>query len=90
MALASAGGLALLLEILNQRIRGKGALAVVIGESPLVEIPYITTTGEHLTRKALIKKSVVGFVIFLVVSLIVVHFAYMELNLLFYKILARL
>ena len=90
LALAAAGGIAFLLEILSQRIRGKGALAVVMGESPLVEIPYITTTREHLTRKALIKKSVVGFVIFLVVSLIVVHFAYMELDLLFYKILARL
>ena len=90
MALAAAGGIALLLEMLNQRIRGKGALAAVLGKSPLVEIPYITTTGEHLKRKTLIKNAVIGFVLFLVVSLIVVHFAYMELDLLFYKIIARL
>lgn len=90
LALAAAGGIAFLLEILNQRIRGKGALTAVLGFSPLVEIPYITTSGEHLKRKNLIKKAVIGIVIFLVVSLLVVHFAYMELDLLFYKILARL
>lgn len=90
LALATAIGIAFLLEMLNQRIRGKGALASVLGESPLVEIPYITTSGEHLERKLLIKKSAIGFAILLIVSLIVMHFAYMELDLLFYKILARL
>lgn len=90
LALATAGGLVLLLEVLNQRIRGKGALTAILGQSPLVEIPYIITSGEQLERKTLIKKSVIGFVLFFVISLIVVHFAYMELDLLFYKILARL
>ena len=90
MAFAAAGGLAFLLEILNQRIRGKGALTAVLGYRPLVEIPYITTTAEHVRRKLLIKKSLIGFAIFIVVTLITVHFAYMELDLLFYKILARL
>lgn len=90
LAFAAAGGIAFLLEILNERIRGKGALTAVLGYSPLVEIPYITTSGEHVRRKKLIKKSLIGFAIFIVVSLIIVHFAYIELDLLFYKILARL
>ena len=90
LGFAAAGGIAFLLEILNQRIRGKGALTAVLGYSPLVEIPYITTNGEHLQRKLLIKKGLIGFAIIIAVSLIVVHFAYMELDLLFYKILARL
>lgn len=90
LAFAAAGGIAFLLETLNQRIRGKGALTAVLGYSTLVEIPYITTSGEHLQRKLLIKKSLIGFAIFIVVALIVVHFAYMELDILFYKILARL
>ena len=90
IALAAAGGIAFLLETLNQRIRGKGALTVVIGSSPLVEIPYIATSGEHLQRKLLIKRSLIGFAIFIAISLIIVHFVYMELDLLFYKILARL
>ena len=90
MAFAAAGGLAFLLETLNQRIRGKGALTAVLGYSTLVEIPYITTSDEHLRRKELIKRSLIGFAIFIVASLVIIHFAYMELDLLFYKILARL
>ena len=89
LALAAAGGIALLLEMLNQRIRGKGALAAILGENPLVEIPYITTTEEHLNYKKIIKKSLIGFLIMIILSLLVVHFSYMELDLLFYKILAR-
>ena len=90
MAFAAAGGIAFLLEMINQRIRGKGALTAVLGYKPLVEIPYITTRGEHLQRKLLIKKGLISLAILIAVSLIVVHFAYMELDLLFYKILARL
>lgn len=90
LALAAAVGIAFLLEILNQRIRGKGALTAVLGESPLVEIPYITTSGEHLQRNILIKRSVIGFIIFIVISLVVIHFVYMNLDILFYKILARI
>ena len=90
VAFAAAFGIAFILETLNQRIRGKGALTVVLGDSPLVEIPYITTSDEHVKRKLLIKNSLIGFAIFIVISLIIVHFAYIELDLLFYKILARL
>ncbi len=89
-AIAAAGGLALLLEMLNQRIRGKGALTTILGQSPLVEIPYITTSDEHSQRKRLIKKIIIAAAVLLVVALVVIHFAYMELDLLFFKILARL
>ena len=90
LALAAAGGIAFLLETLNQRIRGKGMLTAALGQSPLVEIPYITTRDEHLMRKSLIIKRTISFMVLLVISLIVVHFTYIELDILFYKILARL
>ena len=89
-ALAVAGGIALLLEMLNQRIRGKGALTTLLGQAPLVEIPYITTSVEHAKRKLLITRIIIAAVILFSLSLIVIHFAYMELDLLFFKILARL
>ena len=90
LAFAAAIGLVFLLEILNQRIRGKGALTAVLGYSPLIEIPYITTSDEQLRRKTLIVRGAISFVVLLIIALTVVHFAYMELDLLFYKILARL
>jgi len=89
-AFGAAGGLAFLLEMLNQRIRGNGALTTVLGSSPLVEIPYIRTSDEHLRRKLLIIKGIFVMAILFVVSLIVIHFTYMDLDILFFKVLARL
>ncbi len=90
LAFGAAGGLALLLEMLNQRIRGKGALTAILGYRPLIEIPYITTSDEQAKRKTTIIRSGIGLAAFITLSLIVLHFTYMELDLLFYKILARL
>jgi len=90
VAFAAAGGIAFLLETLNQRIRGKGALTTILGQSPLVEIPYITTSDEHAKRKQLIKRLIIASATLFILSLFVIHFAYMELDLLFFKILARL
>ena len=90
LAFAAAGGVALMLEMLNQRIRGNGALSTILGTAPLVEIPYIKTSDEHLKKKILIKRVIMAAAIILVAALIIVHFAYMELDLLFFKILARL
>ncbi len=89
LALAAAGGIAFLLEMLNQRIRGKGALTAVLGYNPLVEIPYIATSDEQIRRKTLIIRGAIILVVLFIVSLIIVHFAYMELDLLFYKVFSR-
>ena len=89
-AFAAAGGIAILLEMLNQRIRGKGALTTALGQAPLVEIPYITTTDERNRQKRLIKNAIIAAIGLFIASLLIVHFAYMELDLLFFKILARI
>lgn len=89
LAIASALGLAFLLEVLNQRIRGKGALTVVMGHRPLVEIPYITTNDEITRRKHLKIKVAVGFTVLVLVTLLATHFLYIELDLLIAKIFAR-
>jgi len=90
LAFGAAGGLAFLLEMLNQRIRGKGALAAATGFSPLVEIPYITTSDELLMRKNLIMKSSITIAVLFVLSLFIVHFTYMDLGILFIQIVPDL
>jgi len=90
LAFAAAIGIVVILEVLNQRIRGKGALTTVLGQGPLVEIPYIMVAKEQVQRKGLLLKAGIAITVLFIVSLVVVHFAYMELDLLFYKILAKL
>lgn len=51
MALASAVGMALLLESLDKRIRGVDALTHALGCRPLVVIPYLSTAEEERVRK---------------------------------------
>ena len=89
-AFAAAGGIAFLLEMLNKKIRGKGALAAELGEEIMVEIPYIVTNDEKIKQKTLMIRGGVGLLALLIISLIIMHFAYMELDLLFYKIINRL
>lgn len=89
LAIAAPGGLVFLLEMLNPKIRSHGELTSLLGQSPLVELPYIKTVDEGLHRKKLIKKVAATAAVFFIISLIIVHFAYMELDLLFFKILAR-
>ena len=90
LAIAAAGGIAFLLEMLNKKIRGKGALAAELGEEIMVEIPYIVTNDEKIKQKTLMIRGGVGLLALLIISLIIMHFAYMELDLLFYKIINRL
>lgn len=89
LAFAAAVGIIFLLEMLNHRIRGKGALAAELGEDVIVEIPYIVTNDEKIKQKALLIKGGVALLALIIISLVVVHYAYMELDLLFYKIIAR-
>ena len=90
LAIAAAIGIAFFLEVLNQRVRGSGALTAILGESPLVEIPYITTSDEDKKRKMLIMRASISFGGLVIISLVAVHFLYMNLDILLYKILARL
>jgi len=89
VALGIGAALVILLELLNQRVRGSAALTALLKERPLVVIPYISTEDELYRKKRLIKRFFyIGVIIFLVL-LVGLHFLYMPLDMIFYKILAR-
>lgn len=89
LAIAGSGGLVMLLETLNQRVRGSEALTAVIRRRVLVTIPYILTEGELTRRKRIIKRAVIAGGVGLMIVLILVHFIVMPLDILLMKILAR-
>ncbi len=69
-------GLAMLLEILDKRVRGQAVLAAVINAKPLAIIPYINTLAE-LNKKRKVVKSIyylVAALICLIVILAIIHF----------------
>ena len=89
MAIGGSGGLVLLLETLNQRIRGTEALSIAIRQRPMVVIPYMTIEDEIVSRKRLLKKIVIPAVVGVVITVILLHVLYMPLDILLMKIIAR-
>ena len=89
LALAGSGALVMLLEMLNQRVRGVDALASVLGRRVLVSIPYISTQAELLRRRRWLKLLIVSVLLITTTFLVLVHFLYMPLDLLLFKALAR-
>lgn len=89
VAMGGSGGMAFLLESMNQRIRGAGALALLMRQRPLVSIPYITTQYEIVRRRRRTWMAVIAVVLAILVAAVLVHFLYMPLDVLMLKLAAR-
>ena len=89
LAPAAGGGLVMLLEMLNQRVRGVGALESVLGRRVLVAVPYISTNAEKARRKKLLSMMIGAGLLLVAILLVVVHMFYMPLDLLLFKAMAR-
>ncbi|MGV2832525.1 GumC family protein [Pseudomonas shirazensis] len=89
--LAPAGGAALvmLMEMLNQRVRGVGALESVVGKRVLVAVPFIATQAELAKRRRWRVLAVLAALALVAIMLLMVHLFYMPLDLLLYKAMAR-
>jgi polysaccharide chain length determinant protein (PEP-CTERM system associated) len=89
-ALAAGGGLVILLESMDPALRGQGAVSEVLGVAPLVTVPVIETSvdfGDRRRRWLLMGIAAIGV---LVIALAMVHFFYMDLDLLFYTLTSKL
>ncbi|MCE1114527.1 MULTISPECIES: GumC family protein [Pseudomonas] len=89
LAPAGGGALVMLLELLNQRVRGVGALESVLGRRVLVAVPFISTQAEQARRKKWRVWAIIGALVMVLVLLLLVHLFYMPLDLLLFKTMAR-
>ncbi|WP_047537395.1 GumC family protein [Methylotenera versatilis] len=87
--LAGALALAALLEALDRRVRGVESLTSLINMRPLVIIPYISTNAELKRRKNFNKYMLISILALIGISLLVIHFVVMPLDLLTVKLMAR-
>lgn len=90
LSFALAGGLVMVLESLNKRIRGADALTALMHEPPLVIIPYIQTQKEIIKKKLLLKWGFAGAGMFVLLAIVAVNFFVMPLDILMIKLFARL
>ena len=89
LAPVGTGALIMLLEMLNQRVRGVEALASVLGRRVLGTIPYIHTKAELAHRKRLRRFLILCGFVLIACLLILVHFFYMPVDEMVFKALAR-
>jgi len=88
-AIASAVGLAVMMEALDRRVRGVDALASIMKLQPMATIPYITNLAEIKRKKYLVSYTISCILAVLVFVLLIVHFFIMPLDILTTKILER-
>jgi uncharacterized protein involved in exopolysaccharide biosynthesis len=89
LSIGAAGGGIFMLEMAGNRIWGVEALAVAIRQHPLAVIPYITTQDEISQKNRKLRMILIAVVLSLIISAVLVHFFYMPLDMLMYKITAR-
>jgi hypothetical protein len=89
LALAGSGGSFLLIESLDQTLRGPQSLSALLRQPPLVRIPYIETRGEVSRRRRKLIFALLGLLVLILAAIVAVHFLYMPLDILWLKILAR-
>lgn len=89
LAPAGGGALVMLLEMLNQRIRGVGALENLLGRRVLVALPYIDTKADVARRKRWRNWLILAALVLAAIMVVLVHVFYMPLDVLLFKVMSR-
>jgi polysaccharide biosynthesis transport protein len=89
LAGAVALGIVVLLEMLNRTVRSTADVARILGQPPLVSIPYIITAGDRRRHRARVILGLLSFTIIIAAALLAIHFAYLPLDEVTFKVLRR-
>lgn len=90
LAGVAAAGLVMLLETLHGTVRGADAVAAIVGQRPLVLVPYIPIKEEMARQRKLWWRTAIAAIVVAIALLAAIHFFYMPLDSLVFKILLRL
>jgi succinoglycan biosynthesis transport protein ExoP len=82
-------GIVFLIGFLDKSIRDSDTLEKIVGSPPLIEIPYIETIQERSAHKRRLVIAAAGVVSAAILGIVLLHFLYMPLDMLIYKIAAR-
>ena len=89
LSMASGAGMVFLTEMMDKSIKGTLHLVKVIKDTPLITIPFIET-NEDIVKKKRKRRVIISLVICSLLLLILsVHFLYMPLETLWFKVLHR-
>ena len=88
-AIASALGAVFFLESINARVRGADALQSITKVRPMSVIPYIYTQSDLRRKKHFYRYLIIGVLGFILLTLLIVHFLILPLDIVLIKIITR-
>jgi len=83
-------GLVILLELMNDAIRGPKSLERLTGMQAIVVIPYIETPLDRALRSRRFKLMIIATIVMLIAVIIIIHFFVMPLEMIWTKIMLKL
>jgi polysaccharide biosynthesis transport protein len=89
LAGVSGAGIVGLLELLNRSIRSSSDVLRAVNRHPMVVIPYIMTKEENRRRVRKYMLALIALVLAFLAALAAVHFFFMPLDELYFKLLNR-
>ncbi len=89
-SLAGGVGTVAVAEAMSDAIRDTRSLMRVIGEPPLITIPYIEVEAERKKKVAIRRRFIVAVLIAGISSIVIFHFLIMPLDVLWYVVMRRL
>jgi succinoglycan biosynthesis transport protein ExoP len=90
LALAAAAAMVVLLEVIFARVRGVNSLTAIIGQRPIVVVPYITSAAELESTQVLRKRFIVLMAGLALTGIVVFHTFVMPLHTLLISLFSRL
>jgi uncharacterized protein involved in exopolysaccharide biosynthesis len=89
LSLAAAFGMAVLLETVDGRVRGRRDLTSLVGVAPLAVVPWVDIEEDHDARRRLMRRVLLGAAGALLVVLLLVNFFYRPLDVLWPVLMRR-
>jgi succinoglycan biosynthesis transport protein ExoP len=78
------------MQALHGAVRGVGPISAIVGQQPLVAVPFIPVAAELVRRRQLLLKAAAIAAAAVVLLLLLVHFMLIPLDVLVMKALFRL
>jgi uncharacterized protein involved in exopolysaccharide biosynthesis len=83
LAIACAIGLATLLDLMDTSVRNRQDLTTLVSVPPLAVLPWIETKADRATQIRLKRNSIAGVATAMMIAIVLVHFLYRPLDVLF-------
>ena len=90
LSAAASIGLAMLVDMLDPKVRSIKDITRIIGSEPLAVVPLMLTDEDHKKRNKARKSFISATVVLCIIAIFIVHYFFMSLDILWFKLLTKI